>query len=358
MKYYTLKLDHPKLWKEIKTYSELSYEKKKELMDIKCSIDKIPNRDWELSKKVMNDYEYIYTSSRTNKNICGIVPVSRSYFKLYEILQDTIGIRDNGYAACIAEGPGGFIHCLNDHTKKVIYGITLISQSNKSIPFWNQQIISNLNNKLFYGENNSGDIYQLEISKGFINYINNNLCTLITADGGFDYSNDYKSPEDSSYRLIFSEIYIALNIQENKGNFIIKMFDLFNYKTIQLLYILYICYDKITIHKPSTSRRSNSEKYVICSCFNGCNSNILKIMERVYDKPDDLILYIPDSFIKEIMEYNDIFINNQISSIKGIIKDTMVSDKDKTYPTQNQVSTAKEWCKKYNLPLNNKCTYL
>ena len=38
--------------------------------------------------------------------------------------------------------------------------------------------------------------------------------------------------------------------------------DLFNYQTIQLLYLLYCHYSMIEIFKPLTSRTSNSEKYI------------------------------------------------------------------------------------------------
>ena len=45
---------------------------------------------------------------------------------------------------------------------------------------------------------------------------------------------DFNKQELTSYKLLFSEIYIALNIQQEGGTFIIKMFDIFYHKTIQL----------------------------------------------------------------------------------------------------------------------------
>ena len=43
------------------------------LIDMKCKIDRYDIQMWERSKKSNNEYEYIYTSSRNNKNICNIV---------------------------------------------------------------------------------------------------------------------------------------------------------------------------------------------------------------------------------------------------------------------------------------------
>ena len=38
---------------------------------------------------------------------------------------------------------------------------------------------------------------------------------------------------------------IALNIQAVNGTFVCKMFDLFWYSTIQLIYVLYISYESV-----------------------------------------------------------------------------------------------------------------
>ena len=82
----------------------------------------------------------------------------------------------------------------------------------------------------------------------FINKVGENTCHLITADGGFDYSDDYNSQENSSYRLLYSEVFIALHNQKEGGHFVLKVFDLFSYKTIQLLYLLYCHYEKVELY--------------------------------------------------------------------------------------------------------------
>tara|TARA_Y100001980_G_C14547174_1_gene327593 strand:- start:20 stop:1087 length:1068 start_codon:yes stop_codon:yes gene_type:complete len=353
MKNYVINSGHVKLFKLKKDFEEIKYGKKEKLMEVKCEIDKIPSKKWERAKKKVNKYEYIYTSSRRNRNICDILPVSRSYFKIYEILKDIIKIENEGVAGCIAEGPGGFIHCINDTTNIDVHGITLISKTDRNIPFWNQQIINNKKNILCYGTDKTGDIYKLENTDEFISSFGGNLCNLVTADGGFDYSSDYNSQESDSYRLLFSEIYIALNIQKKGGSFLIKFFDIFNYKTIQLIYILFICYQKINIFKPITSRLSNSEKYIVCEGFNGCNIDIINAMQKKYD--GNITIDVPDTFIKEILEYNDIFVEKQIETIREIISNTEINGDIK--PTKEQIKNAMEWCLKYELPVNESCIY-
>ena len=58
------------------------------LYSTKTFIDKIDINKWEKFKKLNNKYEYIYTSSNKNKNISNINPISRSYFKIHEIIKD------------------------------------------------------------------------------------------------------------------------------------------------------------------------------------------------------------------------------------------------------------------------------
>lgn len=354
MKQYTVKSNIVKEISFKKSFDEIFFSKKKDLMEIKCKIDKVSSKDWEKSKKMLNKYEYIYTSSKTNKNVCGIVPVSRSYFKIYEMIKDIITIKENGKAACIAEGPGGFIHCLNDNTNIKVHGITLISKD-KSIPYWNQQIINNSKNNLFSGEDKTGNIYLLKNTEDFIRNIRGS-CNLVTADGGFDYSNNYNDQENSSYKLIYSEIYINLNIQELNGSFVIKFFDIFNYKTIQLIYLLYSCYEEIILYKPTISRLSNSEKYIICKGFKGCSNKILDKLKEYYNNCEELIINVPKDFIDEIMKYNEIFVNKQIKTINEIIDNPIKDILNK--PSENQLKYATDWCNKYGLPINKSCIHL
>ena len=71
-------------------------------------------KEWEIVKKQIHDYEYVYTSSYYNKNISKISPISRSYFKLKEIYYEYNLIDKNkkNKIVCLAEAPGGFIQLL------------------------------------------------------------------------------------------------------------------------------------------------------------------------------------------------------------------------------------------------------
>lgn len=307
---------------------------------------------WDMYKKITNIYEYVYTSNKS-LSICNILPISRSYFKIHEILHDLNILDDlqNISITCIAEAPGGFIenilyNCENNYINiDNIYGITLKQESS---PYWNSKILMNNKIELLYGLDDTGDICNIENLNDFVDKIKKNTCNLITSDGGIDYSRDYNNQERDSYNFIYSEILLALSIQKQGGTFILKVFDLFDYKTIQLLYLLYMSYSDIYIHKPHTSRNTNSEKYIVCINYLK-KDNIIELLKSNYNK--ELCIYVPISFINNINIYNYIYVSKQIK----VIKDTVNNIKNNikiNKPSHYQVEKGIEWCLKYNLEIN------
>ena len=122
------------------------------------------------------------------------------------------------------------------------------------------------------------------------------------------------------------------------------------------MYLLYNHYSYIEIYKPTTSRLSNSEKYIICSEFKGINESFQELMNQSFKDTDNFRIDVPESFIKEVIEYNHKFVNEQIDTIKNIIKN--IGRYKQIYPTQQQITNAKKWCQSYNLPINQDCIYL
>ena len=130
----------------------------------KSEIDKVQHK-WDSAKKISNDHEYIYTSSNYRKNISSIIPVSRSFFKLREIIYD-FRLEIRHMCSCIAEAPGGFMQSLLKFSEeknldlKYIHGITLVSD-NDEVPFWNPSLLNNSKVKICNGHDDTGDLYKL-----------------------------------------------------------------------------------------------------------------------------------------------------------------------------------------------------
>ena len=313
----------------------------------------------------------------------------------------------------IAEGPGGFIEAVrfvrkgkyDDHA----FGMTLIddkytnketrdcffkkSYQNKAVheseilnnkgargaealvPGWKQSNHFLLNNPevhIINGADGTGDIYKPDN----INFLNNEMrkvgeangAHLITADGGFDFSIEYNFQEQSSCKLIFSQILAAIKCQRLGGTFICKFFDINLYLTVELLYLLYSVYDNVTIYKPFTSRIANSEKYIICSNFRGIDlvlcENLFNVLNQwnSYNSEtiNQLFKEIPIQFIEKINEINREIVDSQINSINNainIIKKQKYVTNSYIYSSEmtveKQIKYAKDWCKRYNIPYNH-----
>ena len=67
------------------------------------------------------------------------------------------------------------------------------------------------------------------------------------------------------------------------GNFVCKLFDIFTPFSVGLVYLMYLCFDRICLHKPVTSRPANSERYMVCEGARESKSLVYDYLFRVND---------------------------------------------------------------------------
>ena len=322
---------------------------KHNLLDIKVKIDPV-EKEWDHIKKSIHEYEYVYSSSYCKHNIANVIPISRSFFKLKEILsQFKIQVESTSVIVCLAEAPGGFIQCLRDIGDMEIHGITLVSKD-KKIPYWNRFLQTDPHLKFHVGVTGDGDLYHFGNMLSFIRGIGLHTADLITGDGGFDNSGDYNNQEDNSFPLIYAEIYLTLYLQKKGGVFVCKLFDTFEERTIRILDILRRCYRRISFYKPCLSRISNSEKYVVCLGYLGCPVDLLNEMTHHF-QDHHLQNKVSQYFLKEIQEFNQLYVGTQTESIQQGL-DKIYNREFTKHPTPHQLSCAKEWCQTYKVPMN------
>jgi 23S rRNA U2552 (ribose-2'-O)-methylase RlmE/FtsJ/uncharacterized protein YlaN (UPF0358 family) len=363
-----------------KYYKKVSFEKEK--------IDKLENTEnWDKMKKIGNPYELIYTTynkKRKNDSISIYIPISRSYFKMWEIFYNFnffkyFNIEDNFIFSHLAEGPGGFMEASYNYKIKLMnkktnndlfYGVTL-KPTNEYIPDWNKikKIFNNHNNiKIDYG-----NLYFINDVKNYINNFKDNKANFVTADGGFDYSSNFNGQELNSCQIIYSECIIALNVLKLNGCFVCKVFDLFSITMIQILYIVSLCFEEIYIYKPDTSRPANSEKYLICLYYKDnltelSKNKLLDIIEKWNKvvsslKEDETIIFknikINNLFIQRLNEYNEKYMDTQMYYLNNTIQlSNEKINKEKYYEIiQKQVNNAIDWCNKYDIEINKNSIY-
>jgi hypothetical protein len=240
--------------------------------------------------------------------------------------------------------------------------MTLISED-QNIPSWKKSklFLQKHNNiKIEYGKDNTGDLLSKENLLYCLEKYNNSI-DIVTGDGGFDFSIDFNKQEEFSIYLIFAQIAFALAIQKENGSFIIKMFDLFTAASLDLLYLLCSCYEKVYIVKPNTSRFANSEKYIVCKNFKLNNSkNIVLKLAEFYEAINNekpikrfLNIEIPYLFKNRVEELNAIFGQQQIENINLTfnIIESKNTDKLELYK-RNNINKCIVWCQKFNIPCN------
>tara|TARA_B110000261_G_scaffold162424_1_gene205980 strand:+ start:318 stop:1436 length:1119 start_codon:yes stop_codon:yes gene_type:complete len=322
------------------------------------------NKNWDVAKRISNTFEFIFSSGYNKVNVSKKKPISRSYFKLWEIMHDFDLMKPGIQTAHIAEGPGGFIECICDYVTKynitthTIYGITLSSSNNKKIPSWKiPRWILNKHNVNLY-DIDDGNIYNMRTINNFINFVGYNSCSLVTSDGGFDFSADFNNQELHSLKLMICEIFIGLNIQKSYGNMLVKVFDLFSIRTIKLISLCSEFYESFIILKPQTSRPANSEKYILFQnynniLFNNHKKNLMILKSTI--EHDDLTIFDTYSVIKDVIvgvtKFNVIYTSSQIHFLDKTLKlsNTDMNTFVKNKHFQNNVAQCKEWCTKYML---------
>ena len=347
---------------------------KEYLTNIKAEIDGVQSK-WDIIKKVTNKYEYINSCvsidgiKGMNASVCSHKPISRSYFKMIEILNNfdlKFMNKNNIKTFHLAEGPGGFIEAIvrmRENKNDEYYGMTLMD-NDIDIPKWNK--ISNLmkdnhNIKLIFGPKNDGNLYYGHNLEFISRYYGNSM-HLITGDGGFDYSIDFNRQEENSINLIFCEMLYALIMQKNGGSFVLKVFDIFHRNTIEILCILCYFYEKVHIYKPLTSREANSEKYIICMNFQrkkNYDSIIKKLKHNFHLMKSQKIVKILDYeinsfFLNKIQEVNAIYGQQQIENILCTINHVHDFQKERINKMkQNNIEKCKKWCQLHNQPISS-----
>lgn len=343
------------------------------LYKIKCEID-TKQGEWDKYKKYTNPYEYIHTVIPGAKySVCKTKPLSRSYFKMIEICKSLKlfdELPDNCKTYHLAEGPGGFIEAIANYRNNPFdkyYGITLVDESDESVPGWrkSQLFLEKFSNVIIEkGATGTGDLMDPENLKHMYQ-VHHNSCDLVTADGGFDFTTDFNHQEMVSLKLILSQIASAIACQKYGGNFFIKMFDTFTQASVDMLYLLSMCYDKVYFIKPHTSRYANSEKYIICKDFklepHQAKSVVIALYRVLleFDNNKENYLHrvlnydIPYVCVNRIEEYNAILGQQQIECISQTLSLITSNNFDRIENMKkSHIQKSVSWCQKYKQPYN------
>ncbi len=344
------------------------------LMEAKFEIEKYYEDGlWDDYKKITNNFEYVYLSwnKRSSRSVCNYSPLSRSYFKMIEMWKminidkelESLIERDEGfYSAHGAEGPGGFIEgCVNMCKKKRIdfegaSAITLFSED-KTVPGWKKAttfLRNNENVHISYGKDETGNLMNIENIDFFCKKMKDDFgkkAHLYTADGGFDFSDNYSAQEKTVFKLLFAEVLLGLQCLAKGGIMIIKCFDTNEIYSAQLLYCVSSLFRTFGIVKPNTSRVANAERYFIGVGYSGFDETkyMYDFLLEVYKELKEPFSFLENSIdkdfkqmlfeVQQTIEKNEY--DNILKTIELIEKHDMNSIRN--YVRMN-VYHSLEWC--------------
>jgi 23S rRNA U2552 (ribose-2'-O)-methylase RlmE/FtsJ len=335
----------------------------------------VSGKNWEYYKKIVNPYELIYTQKKYAnfpESVCFLKPLSRSYFKMLEIL-DIVKFfelfkTEQIKTAHICEGPGGFIEAVYDRAvmnRKDInssYAMTLRSKQS-NIPGWKRatQFLQKYRNiKIVYGNDGTGDVMKPENQEHFIE-LQKNKAHLFTADGGFDFSVDYSKQEEMILPLLISSTRIGFETLRKGGIFIMKVFDFYRKSTLDLLYLLSCHFSSWTLYKPATSRPCNPEHYFIGKGFLGVSEQTLDYLRLWINESEsnkkhthlfDKLFNYSESFNNTILEIRNTSFKKQIEYLEKVFVIIESNDDNviKDYLQNNEI-VSYEWCKYFKVPI-------
>lgn len=341
-------------------------------------------KSWEYYKKAVNPYEWVYTQKKYlcfPESVCYLKPLSRSYFKMVEILdlcQFFDGLSHTSIRmAHVCEGPGGFIEAVVDEAnrreKRISMSVAMTLKSREShVPSWrkaSQFLKQNRSVQIIYGEDGTGDILKPENQQYFIDYVHQESgqqrVDLFTADGGFDVSDDYENQEKLLFPLLVSSTKIGLEVLNKGGCFVLKIFDTYHRATVDLLYFLSCHFKEWTLYKPGMSRPCNPEHYFVGKGFHGCTEEVLDMMRiwcLILENHEPL-----DTLFCEGYEYHTAFCEwiqahrtetflTQLGYLERVFqmieRERMGVELERSELEENKRHSI-EWCQRFHMPISS-----
>jgi 23S rRNA U2552 (ribose-2'-O)-methylase RlmE/FtsJ len=331
--------------------------------------------EWEFLKRTSNPYELVFSQSqdvRIPQSICSLKPLSRSFFKMIEILsvmdffrRHLLTGKKTIKSAHVCEGPGGFIEALiylsTRHTCTVedAWAMTL-KPTKTNIPGWKRAYHFLKKSPMVhieYGQDDTGDI-MVPVNQGAFLDKTRARCNIFTADGGFDFSEHYGTQEEEVLPLLISSALIGLQTLIKGGDFVLKIFDTETKATMDLLALLASCFDQWTLYKPGLSRPCNAEKYFLGKGFRSAPGWILKTLVEIrnayacgFKHMTYIFNSLPEQVQLDITLLKETFLEQQVGALGHAIssKDEWNKNYDKQWKEIQDHSI--HWCRQFQMPI-------
>jgi 23S rRNA U2552 (ribose-2'-O)-methylase RlmE/FtsJ len=191
--------------------------------------------------------------------------ISRAYHKMQEILQSCC-LRVPVRSIHLCESPGGFVQALSTHTLPEWTWVAV------SLPSLDERVPKPRFDLLptDRGVFVEGDVLDDSFVDAFVSeHVDGpgRPAELVTADGASDM--DHDRLEQEHFPLLLAQSRLALRCLGKGGTFVVKFFEGYCHETQMWIAWITHCFQQVSIIKPTTSRPTNSERYLVARGFVG-----------------------------------------------------------------------------------------
>jgi hypothetical protein len=235
------------------------------LIDLKQKLNETKTRITNL-KKQGKEFLFNQWTRQVNpyENMTQYGPkvINRAFFKLWEILHfvkfnSYINISHNLTGTFLCESPGCFVECMDkfwvDFMKRSSYQFEW-----KAVTLYDTNISWS-----FKPHIKAEHVIFADLLKTDLSHLKDSSM-ICTGDGGFDIkSDDLNNQELLNHDLFEAQVNHAIQILQPGGLMIVKLFDMFEEKTLTVIKKVTLQFTNVLIVKPKGSRACNSERYLV-----------------------------------------------------------------------------------------------
>lgn len=182
---------------------------------------------------------------------------SRAYYKLEELLR-AHAVPPPRASLHLCEAPGGFVEATVDAFGTPWFATTLDEGGG---PAWAESVRRLAGGTLLP----SGDLRDAGFQEEILARLVDDPIDLVTADGAAPMDHDHLEAE--ALDLARAQVDVALRALAPGGTLILKVFECCTAPTLRLVARLCAAFAHCTLYKPTHSRPTNSELYLVCSEF-------------------------------------------------------------------------------------------
>ncbi|XP_025995352.1 cap-specific mRNA (nucleoside-2'-O-)-methyltransferase 2 isoform X2 [Solenopsis invicta] len=322
-------------------------EIKRDLNEVKSRLNNFNLSKWQQHTNRMNGAGDIV---RTVKENIQAELVTQAWCKFYEIASNFSlvplneifrGVDGKKFRSVhLCEAPGAFVAALNHWLKTNASDVQWDWLATTLNPYCegnsydsmvaDDRFIRHTLEHWCFGADNTGDILNLRNLDDLVEKsksLDGGRILLVTADGSIDCTNVPGEQESTVAQLHLCETVACMQLLHKGGNFLLKLFTLFEHQSVCLMYLLSCIFHQVSVTKPASSKGGNSEMYVVCMNFKGRDyvAPYLRILRHYYGNvPPTNAMFslrdIPDAFLQRLEQCSKFFKFHQCQVIENNIR--------------------------------------